>query len=109
MPFPPISEIWKLTKKGKIVPRPDRECPKCYTVGKIVDTFPFKRNLRITRHCPNPDCGWEWGYYHSWNQYTKRELKEFKKWVEKNRELLSGHAYRVAEEKLNELLGKHPE
>lgn len=48
-----VKEIWKLTKKGKIVARPDRECSKCYEVGEIVGASPFnsareKRNTLLS-------------------------------------------------------------
>ena len=59
-----VSEMWKLTKSGKIVARPDRECPKCYEVGEIVEYYPFSKRLSIVRKCLNKECE---NYEELWN------------------------------------------
>lgn len=103
MPTFKISEIWMLTKNGKIIARPDRKCPKCYEVGKIVGDSPFDKNLGITRKCLNKDCdsdGERWNYYKSWDDYTIRELEEYKEWLGEN----VGSRPEFASKKVNEVL-----
>ena len=97
---PRISEIWMLTKEGKILPRPDKKCPKCYENGELVKTFvtrmrtPYPR-INITRKCKNQNCpysGETWFYFRQGREFTLQELVEIKKWVleqdESNPELL---------------------
>jgi hypothetical protein len=82
-----ISEMWKLTKSGKIVARSDRECPTCYEVGEIIEYYPFSKRLSIVRKCLNKECenyGELWKYAKTWSEYKKLEFKEIKKWIEKN-------------------------
>lgn len=94
MPNRPISEIWMLTKEGKIMPRPDRKCPKCYEGGQLVKVFitrmhtPYPR-LYIARRCKNHNCPYfeeTWSYFHQGREFTMQELVEIRKWVLKQNE-----------------------
>jgi len=83
-----------LTKEGKIVPRPDRKCPKCYENGQLAKVFitrmhtPYPR-INITRRCNNQNCpyfGETWSYFRQGREFTLLELVEIKKWVLKQNE-----------------------
>lgn len=105
MPKASITELWKLklTPTGpKIVPRPDRECPKCYEVGEIVRDEPWSNKLGITRKCQNKECdffGKEWTYKKSWTDYSRPEQKEYEKYLEKN----GGSRQEFARKKIKDL------
>ncbi len=73
-----VSEIWK--PDGK--PKPWRECPNDYEIGKIVWDGVFKTQIHLTRKCPK--CETEWSYNHKWEEYSKEELLEYKKHKEEN-------------------------
>jgi hypothetical protein len=84
----PFPELWKLkiTPTGpKIIPRPDRECPKCYEVGEIIRDEPYSKRLGITRKCQNKECecpGKEWTYDKPWTDYCSRaEQEDYEKFL----------------------------
>jgi hypothetical protein len=94
MPGPRVSEIWMLTKEGKILPRPDRKCPKCYESGQLVKVFITRMHaayprIYVTRRCKNQNCPYfeeTWFYFRQGREFPMQELVEIKKWVLKQNE-----------------------
>lgn len=111
MPKPPIPELWKvkLTPTGpKIIPRPDRECPKCYEVGEIILDEPWNKTLTLTRKCQNKECecpGYEWtSAPKPWADYCKAEREDYEKFVEEK----GGSRPDFARKKISEFWRKKP-
>jgi len=96
-------------KKGKLVKlvaKPDWVCSKCYETGEIISDNPWDKNLDLQRKCVNSWCNktygeqLEWPTHKSWEKYTKRELLEYKKWLEER----GGSRPEVAKKKVKEIL-----
>jgi hypothetical protein len=94
MPSPHVSEIWMLTKDGKILPRPDKKCPRCYEDGELIKAFitrihtPYPR-INVTRRCKNQNCPHfeeTWSYFRQGREFALQELVEIKKWILKQNE-----------------------
>jgi len=83
-----------LTKEGKILPRPDRKCPKCYENGELARVLitrmhtPYPR-INVTRRCKNQNCPYfeeTWFYFRQGREFALQELDEIKRWVLKQNE-----------------------